>query len=169
MSPEEESGPRILALDTDVLVHWAMAGAPHHRAVRKYLEREVRQGGWRLGITQQTLNELIHVVTDSRRFENPLPMKEALRMSRELWHGEDVERLLPTVEVHDRVCELMERFKLGRKRILDTALAATVEMAGVSRLATLNARDFALFPFLELVDPTVEVGDRETGPEATDP
>lgn len=155
MSQEGDSGPRILAIDTDVLVHWTMAGAPHHPAVRKYLEHEVRQRGWRLGIAQQSLNELIHVVTDSRRFENPLPMKEALRISRELWHGEDVERLLPTVDVHDRVCELMESFKLGRKRILDTALAATIEAAGVSRLATLNARDFALFTFLEVVDPTV--------------
>jgi hypothetical protein len=63
----------------------------------------------------------------------------------------------------------MERFRLGRKRILDTALAATVEMAGVSRLATLNARDFALFPFLELVDPTVEAGDGEPEPEASGP
>lgn len=41
----------------------------------------------------------------------------------------------------------------GRKRILDTALAATLEAAGVSRLATLNGRDSQVFGFLEIVDP----------------
>jgi len=154
------SGPErhILGLDTDVLVHWTMAGAPHHRAVRELLDRESR-GGRRLAITQQTLNEHLHVVTDPRRFEHPLPMAEALRHSRELWHSEDVVRILPTEEVHDRVCELMERYRLGRKRILDTALAATLEVAGVGSLATLNGRDFEIFPFLEVVDPVAVLGE----------
>jgi predicted nucleic acid-binding protein len=49
--------------------------------------------------------------------------------------------------------ELMSVHGLGRKRILDTVLAATLETAHVRRLATLNARDFALFDFIEVVDP----------------
>ncbi len=129
-----------------------MVGAPHHRAVRGFLERE-SQGGRRLGLTQQTLNEFLHIVTDPRRFEHPLPMPEALELSGELWRSEDVERILPTAEVHDLVCELMERFRLGRKRILDTSLAAIFKTSGVSTLATLNGRDFEIFPFLEIVDP----------------
>lgn len=152
MSRGASEDDRILGLDTDVLVHWAMAGAAHHLAVRRALESESRSGR-RLGLAQQTLNEFLHVVTDPRRFEHPLPMAEALSLSLELWHGEQVEQLIPTVEVHDWVCELMERFRLGRKRILDTALAATLKLSGVSSLATLNPRDFEIFPFLEVVDP----------------
>ncbi len=149
-----DAGSRVLGVDSDVLVHWAMAGAAHHRAVRGCFEREVREHGRRLGLTQQTLNEFLHVVTDSRRFEHPLPMAEALRLSRELWHRQDVERVMPTADVHDRLCELMKEFRLGRKRILDTALAAILEAAGVRRLATLNGRDFRIFPFIEIVDPS---------------
>ncbi len=155
MSPRPtDAGSPILAIDSDVLVHWAMAGAAHHRAVRDCFEREIRDHGRSLGLTQQTLNEFLHVVTDPRRFEHPLPMPEALELSRELWHRQDVERITPAVAVHDRLCELMERFRLGRKRILDTALAATLGAAGVRRLATLNGRDFAIFSFIEVVDPS---------------
>ncbi len=154
MSRQQDAGSRVLGIDSDVLVHWAMAGAVHHRAVRECFEREVHEHGRRLGITQQTLNEFLHVVTDPRRFERPLPMLEALRLSRELWHRRHVERIVPTLGVHDRLCELMERFRLGRKRILDTALAVILEAAGVRRLATLNGRDFAIFPFIEVVDPS---------------
>ncbi len=31
----------IIGIDTDVLVHWAMQGAPRHRAVRRFVEAEV--------------------------------------------------------------------------------------------------------------------------------
>lgn len=41
----------------------------------------------------------------------------------------------------------------GRKRVLDTVLAATLESAGVSRLATFNVDDFSVFGFLEVVSP----------------
>ena len=141
-------------MDTDALVHWAMADAPHHEAVRLCFEKEVRRGG-RLGLTLQVLREFLHVTTDPRRFEHPLAMQDALRLSLELWTADEVERLLPTARAHDRLCELMERLQLGRRRILDTALAVTLEAARVTRLATLNGRDFAVFPFLQVIDPTV--------------
>ena len=49
----------------------------------------------------------------------------------------------------------MESLRLVRKRILDTALAATLESAKVRRLATLNPGDFKAFPFLEIVEISV--------------
>ena len=151
--PAEAPVRATLGVDTDALVHWLMADAPHHDAVRRCFEREIGLGG-RLGLTPQVLREFLHVTTDARRFEHPLAMEDALRLSLELWNGREVERLLPTARDHDRLCELMERLQLGRRRILDTALAVTLEAAGVRRLATLNGQDFKIFPFLEIVDPT---------------
>lgn len=48
---------------------------------------------------------------------------------------------------------LLREHRLGRKRILDTALAAALEAGGVRRLATYNVRDYQCFPFLEPVSP----------------
>jgi predicted nucleic acid-binding protein len=117
---------------------------------RRLFETEVRGGG-SLGLTPQVVHEFLHVSTDSKRFENPLSMTEALRMARTLWNTGDVVRLLPAPETLPRTLELMETLRLGRKRILDTALAATLECAGVRRLATFNPGDFAIFGFLDLV------------------
>lgn len=141
----------ILALDTDVLVAWAMAGSSRHSAARRLLEDEVRKRGGSLALTPQVVHEFLHVVTDPKRFENPLRMTEALRMARQLWSAEEVIRVLPSPEVLLRTLELMEKLQLGRKRILDTALAATLEVAGISRLATFNPGDFTIFGFLDLV------------------
>lgn len=142
-----------LGLDTDVLVNWAMVGAPHHRAARGLLASEVRERGGRLAVTPQVLFEFVHVSTDPRRFQHPLPMNTAIDLAQTLWDADEAVRVVPGPAVLPRAFALMSSLQLGRKRILDTVLAATLEAAGVRRLATLNARDFEVFPFLEIVSP----------------
>jgi hypothetical protein len=90
-------------------------------------------------------------------------MEQALEWSQSIWDGKEVARLLPGPLVLTRTVELMRRYRLGRKRILDTALAATLEVAGVKKLATMNGKDFGLFPFLELV-PVGVPGDEAQNP-----
>lgn len=130
-----------------------MAGAPRHAEACRLLQTEIRENRRELGIVPQVLHEFLHVSTDPRRFENPLPMRDALRWSRSLWGGAEVVRILPAPGVLDRTLELLGRLRLGRKRILDTALAATLELAGVRRFATFNPGDFRPFDFLEIVAP----------------
>jgi predicted nucleic acid-binding protein len=146
----------ILGIDTDILVTWVMRGTPLHTAVRRFVEHEVHDRGGLLGLTPQVIQEFLHVVTDSRRFEHPLAMPEALRICRSLVSSREVQWILPSSEALPRTLDLLEKFNLGRKRILDTALAATLECAGVERLMTLNRRDYEVFPFLELVGPDIE-------------
>lgn len=139
------------ALDTDVLIHWAIEGCEHHAPVRRWLDAELEQGR-RIAIAPQVLFEFLHVVTDGRRFAHPAPIERARDLARAIWSAPETRRL-ELAASPDRVCQLLERHALGRKRILDTALAATLEQAGIARLATFNARDFRIFAFLELVDP----------------
>lgn len=136
-----------------MLLHWCYEGSPHHPAIRSWFA-EAETSGHRFALTQQILAEFLHVATDPRRFEQPLSMSDAIEISMDLWHSPDVERLTMGPEVHSRICDLMLRLRLGRKRILDTQLAATLELAGVAQLATLNGRDFKIFPFLEVIDPS---------------
>jgi predicted nucleic acid-binding protein len=143
----------ILALNTDVLVHWAMEGAPRHSAVRRLLTREVRQQNARLGLTPQVVLEFLHVVTDPKRFEHAMEMAEAQGVADALWGSPEAEHLLPVASVVPRTIELLRDLRLGRRRILDTALAATLEAAGVRRLATLNGDDYEAFDFIEVVTP----------------
>jgi hypothetical protein len=79
-----------------------------------------------------------------------------LGICRSLVSSREVQWILPSSEALPRTLDLLEKFNLGRKRILDTALAATLECAGVQRLMTLNRRDYEVFPFLELVGPDIE-------------
>lgn len=104
-------------------------------------------------MAHQVVFEFIHVVTDSRRFENPMPMTDALEFAEELWASDDVVGLSSSPLVVPRMCHWMRNWRLGRKRILDTALAATLQTSGITRLATFNGKHFQLFGFLEILEP----------------
>ncbi len=147
----------IVALDTDVLVHWQVAGTVHHEAVAAWISQLLRVDSSKIGLTAQVLCEFIHVVTDPRRLASPMPMTKAVRRSRDLWDAPEVIRLMPEPETFHRTLSLLVKHGLGRKRTLDTMLAATLESAGVSRLATLNTRDYQLFSFLEFTDPRLPI------------
>ena len=99
------------------------------------------------------LYEFIHVVTDGRRFAIPLEMSEALSQADRIWKARETRQIHPTPGVLPLSLDLMRNLKLGRKRILDTVLAATFQVHGVSRVLTLDAAGFGIFPFLEVVAP----------------
>lgn len=143
----------ILALDTDVLVAWTIREAAAHETVKAWVRRNVQAQDVRFGLVPQVAHEWLHVVTDPRRFESPLAMENALDLLGRLAESREVVSVLPGPADLSRTLELMRRYRLGRKRILDTALAATLEGAGVKRLATYNVRDFGVFEFLDVVEP----------------
>lgn len=140
-----------LALDTDVLVSWAMTGAARHAEARRLVRAEI-SAGRPVAITMQVLWEFLHVVTDPRRFASPMSMSAAVTTTRALWDAPDTLRVSAGPRTAHRTLELLQVSRLGRKRILDTALAATLEEAGVRQLATFNRKDFEVFPFLEIVE-----------------
>jgi predicted nucleic acid-binding protein len=45
------------------------------------------------------------------------------------------------------------QFSLGRKRLLDTLLAATFHQAGIHSILTTNAADFAVFGVFTCITP----------------
>ena len=61
------------------------------------------------------------------------------------------------LSLNDRALQLalhlLERHRLGRKRIADTLLAATLLRHGVNSIVTCNPSDFAVFNDLEVIDP----------------
>lgn len=80
-------------------------------------------------------------------------MLAGIDLALELWGSPEVDRIVPDAAVVERALGLLRAHRLGRKRILDTVLAATLEGAGVKQLATFNPDDFGTFPFLAVTVP----------------
>jgi predicted nucleic acid-binding protein len=134
-------------------VYAHLASLPDHGAVREYLTGQLARKDVTLVVTPSVLHEFVHVVTDPRRFDPPVEMGEALALARIYLGRANVECVATDAEAVATAFELVERHRLGRKRLADTLLAATLLRSGVRQLVTCNRADFEVFPSLELVDP----------------
>lgn len=130
--------------DTSFLVAAEVAEHPEHDGVWRRI-RELKAQGSDFALTALVVAEFVHIVTDARRFKTPLTMAQALAEARWWWEASDVEQVPPGDDAVKWFLDAMTRHQLGRKRVLDTMLAATYRSAGVTSLLTLNAADFAVF------------------------
>jgi predicted nucleic acid-binding protein len=139
-------------LDCNILVQLALQDHPANGATVAAVQAEVQRGN-RLVFPPLVLDEFLHVITDERRFSPPLTMLEALDWVESFLANPAVGVLEPTPASVPLTLAWLRQFNLGRKRILDTHLAAALHTAGVRRLLTSNPKDFAVFGVLEIITP----------------
>jgi predicted nucleic acid-binding protein len=139
-------------LDSNILVQLALQDHPQNSATVLAVQAEVQKGN-RLVFPSLVVAEFLHVITDARRFSPPLTIIEALDWIEKFMSNSSVGLMEPTPQSISHTLRWMREFNLGRKRILDTQLAATLHMGGVKRLLTSNPADFAVFGVFEIISP----------------
>lgn len=154
----------MIGADTTFLVQLEIVESPAHSAAHRILQEEIIQAGIPIALAAETLAEFIHIVTDARRFQKPLKMEDAMRKARHWWNAAEVHRITPNESSVILFFDWMEKHQLGRKRILDTKLAAAFWTAGVRRICTSNPSDFALFGF-EIIEPEPQLSEQPENSE----
>jgi predicted nucleic acid-binding protein len=140
-------------LDTGFLVAAEMVEHAEHAAARSTLSRLVAAGDL-LSLAPQVLAEFIHIVTDSRRFTQPLAMPVARQLAEQWWTAQEVVQVFPDSAATLQFLAWLQQFSLGRKRLLDTLLAATYRQSGVQSLLTTNPADFTVLGAFTCITPT---------------
>jgi len=142
----------IHGLDTGFLVAAEMLEHAEHIAARNTFARFLATGDL-IAIAPQVLAEFIHVATDPRRFAQPLDMTAARQLAQQWWTAREVVQLFPNDAATRQFLAWLQQFSLGRKRLLDTLLAATYQQAGVQSLLTTNPADFTVFGIFTCITP----------------
>jgi len=142
----------IHGLDTGFLVAAEVKEHTDHVAARDTLSRLLAAGDL-IAIAPQVLAEFIHIVTDSRRFSQPLDMTAAKQLAEQWWTAREVVRVFPDDAATRQFLAWLQQFSLGRKRLLDTLLAATYQQAGIQSILTTNHTDFAVFGVFNCITP----------------
>lgn len=137
-------------IDTDFLVAVEIRDHPFHQAADDLLQH-LLDHGHDLALAPQTLAEFIHIVTDAKRMPRPLEMGEAIHRAEHWWHAVEVVRVFPDGPAGGNFLSWLARYRLGRKRLLDTLLAATFHQAKIRRIITNNESDFNTFKLFEIV------------------
>ena len=142
----------IYGLDTTFLVEVEVREAAGHHEARRWFRQVVGQQA-RLALTPQVLTEFVHVVTDPARFARPLDVKAAIARAQAWWTAPEVRQVYANEAAVRLFHGWMRQYRLGRKRILDTMLAATYFADGVTAIVTTNARDYRVYGVLAVHSP----------------
>lgn len=142
----------MIGVDTTWLIDLEISDSPRHEKAMELFEKWRKETHSFLSIFYHSFLEFQHVITDARRFNNPLSMEQALKRT---WYWIDHERIkiTYTTETSLKRAQLwMAMYKLGRNRIQDTHMAAAFAEAGVTQIYTANPSDFEIFEAFDLVD-----------------
>lgn len=139
-------------LDTGFLVAAEVVEHAEHTNARVTLGRLLAAGDL-IAIAPQVLAEFIHIVTDPRRFTHPLDLTAARQLTEQWWTARDVIPVFPDDGSTRQFLGWLAQFSLGRKRLLDTLLAATYRQAGIQSLLTTNPADFGVFGVFTCITP----------------
>jgi predicted nucleic acid-binding protein len=140
-------------LDTNILVQLALANHPENFATKAAVQSELQIGS-ALCVTPGIMAEFLHVATDTRRFIDAMTMTEALDWMDEFLANTNSVTVLSMTEASSKqAMAWMRVFQLGRKRILDTNLAAAIYIAGGRRILSSNPEDFKVFRVFEVICP----------------
>ena len=142
----------MMGLDTTFLVQLEIQEAEAHDAALEVLHGNILGRDRAAVLAPQVLSEFVHVVTDARRFERPLSIAQVLAKADFWWNAKEIERIFPDERVVGRFLAWMAEYSLGRKRLLDTLLAATWYERGITRIVTSNARDYQVFGVFEMIE-----------------
>ncbi len=146
----------ICGIDANVLIYSAIESMPEHKPVLSFFERRVLTGELTCAVSFLALLEFIHITTDAKRFRNPLDIEESITIAEQYWQATNWHRLLPQFTTGARAFGLLREHKIGRKRLLDTYLAANLLENGITSLITCDTDDFKIFRDLTLINPIKE-------------
>jgi predicted nucleic acid-binding protein len=116
---------------------------------------QLQKAGDLFALAPQVLAEFIHVVTDGRRFAKPVEITAARQLAERWWTAREILRVFPNDDATKQFLSWLQRFSLGRRRLLDTLLAATFKQAGIHSVLTTNPTDFAVFGEFACLTPRV--------------
>ena len=142
-----------LGIDTNVLLMAHLPTLDAHERVSAYHTRVLSDSGTSVCIPPYVLNEFMFIVTSRKRFEHALSIKKAVRIARAYADAGNVEIIPECQESISLALEMMKTHGLGRRRIGDTMIAASLIAAGIQHLVTTNPRDFRIFSQFTLLDP----------------
>lgn len=137
-------------IDSCFLVDLYWKDSPRHAGAVTLYE-SLASGDEQVLIYHNVFNEFIHVMTDPRRFNSPLTMREALDITDGWSHLERVTVVYADDMSFGRGMLWLSQYGLGCNRLNDTAMAACYIQNGASRIITANGSDFQHFDGLEAV------------------
>ncbi|NJN48144.1 MAG: type II toxin-antitoxin system VapC family toxin [Candidatus Competibacteraceae bacterium] len=141
-----------LFVDSNVLAYAQLAESPWHEPARQALQQAAKAQR-PLWISRQVIREYAVIMSRPQTFAQPL--SSAVLIKRIGYLQQHFQVADETAAVTAALLQLLENYPIGGKQVHDANLLATMQVQGIRHLLTHNAKDFARFGDLLVVESLV--------------
>ncbi|MBI2040182.1 PIN domain-containing protein [Candidatus Microgenomates bacterium] len=139
-------------LDSNILIYAHNLASPFHKTVRS-LVGEVLAGRIEGCVSFQNLYELYSIITDSKRVEKPLSVKDARKILLLYLKADNFPKIYSKNTNLAVTLELLKSADIKKQQIFDLILVATMIENEVKGIYTADETFFKKFKFLEVINP----------------
>lgn len=141
----------MISFDTNIIIHALNKAVPEHVQAYAFLTDLAVED--RVVIAEQTLVEVYLLIRNPVVFPNPYSPADAAAVC-QAYRANPKWKLVECEPVMAEVWKQAAHSGFARRRIIDARLALTLLRAGVKEFATSNVKDFRIFGFDRVWDPT---------------
>ena len=139
-------------LDTNILVYAADINSPLFATAKK-IRDEARNGKLDACISLQNLAEFYSVVTNPSQVGQPIASTAAKEEVEKYLVCSTIRKLEISLSTLNSAIQLAEKYKVTKQYFYDTRLVATMLEHNVTKILTLNIRDFVTFREIQSENP----------------
>jgi predicted nucleic acid-binding protein len=143
----------VYAIDANILVYAYNLDSPLNPRASAFLEKEVLTGNIRACLPYQSLYEFYAIITDPKRVEKPVGLKEARGIIEVYIRARNIPKIYPRKSNLRNVFDLLSRYNATKQEIFDIVFVATLMDNGVEGVITRNTKHFERFEFLNVINP----------------
>jgi predicted nucleic acid-binding protein len=143
----------IYAIDANILVYAYNLDSPLNPRASAFLEEDILTGNIKACLPYQSLYEFYAIITDPRRVEQPVELKEAREVIGAYIRARNVPKIYPRKSNLKNTFELLSKYNITKQEIFDVVFVATLLDNGVDGIITRNTKHFERFEFLKVLNP----------------
>ena len=143
----------IYAIDANILVYAYNLDSPLNPRASAFLEEDILTRNIKACLPYQSLYEFYAIITDPRRVEQPVELKEAREVIGAYIRARNVPKIYPRKSNLKNTFELLSKYNITKQEIFDVVFVATLLDNGVDGIITINTKHFERFAFLKVLNP----------------
>jgi len=138
-------------IDTNIIIYAYNLNSDLHEQALNIMQSALNNE-MRAYIADKSLYEFFAIITDSKRVEEPVSVKEAVEVLN-LIKSSNIKIIIPSFNTMGILLGLLEKYNIGKQRIFDFVLAAMAIDNNIETILTRNDKDFAMLDEINILNP----------------
>ncbi|EHO40233.1 PilT protein domain protein [Caldithrix abyssi DSM 13497] len=138
-------------IDTNIIIYAFNLDSEFNNQALRIMEDAIN-GEMKAYIADKSLYEFFAIITDSKRVEKPITVKEAIEVINFIISS-NIKLIMPSYNSMNILFNLLDKYHIKKKKIFDFVLASMAIDHKIKIILTGNDKDFSVIEELNVINP----------------